>query len=243
MTGSGPVDLLAIVAHPDDAELICGGTLIRAADQGYRTGILDLTGGESGSFGTPERRAAEAREASRVLKLAVRRGAGLPDGALRSSPESRTAVAAHIRELRPRAVILHGPAWRHPDHRVARQLARDACFVAGLRNAPIEGAPHRPRKILYALSYVEHAPRPTFVVDITDQMDRKLEAIAAYASQFEGRNWGGEVFGGGDRAFLDQIRAHAAHYGAMIRRAYAEPYFTRETVRVDDVVAMEVSSM
>jgi N-acetylglucosamine malate deacetylase 1 len=237
------LDLLAVVAHPDDAELICGGTLIRAADQGYRTGILDLTRGETGSFGTPEHRAREAGRAARIMGLAERLNAGLPDGALRNTNAARLAVAAHLRTLRPRTVILHGPGWRHPDHRAARSLGRDACFIAGLRNAPIEGEPFRPTKILYALAFLERAPRPSLAVDITDQMERKLEAVFAYESQFQGRNWGGEVPGAGARSFRDQILTHAAYCGSLVRRAYAEPFFTPETMLVSDVVTLEVASM
>lgn len=236
------VDLLAIMAHPDDAELVCGGTLARAADQGYRTGILDLTGGESGSWGDAERRHAESQRAAEILGLAERRTAGLPDAALENSPHARWIVAHHIRELRPRTVILHWPRGRHPDHRVASQLAYDACFLAGLRRAPVEGEPHRPHKVLFAQAFREDAPRPSLVVDITDQIDRKLDAIFAYGTQFEGKTAMGEIFGGGDRPLRDQIRAHAAHYGSMIRRPFGEPFFTRESFRVDDVVRLEVNS-
>ncbi|HEX6587501.1 MAG TPA: bacillithiol biosynthesis deacetylase BshB1 [Longimicrobiales bacterium] len=237
------VDLLAVFAHPDDAELLCGGTLARAADQGHRVGILDLTGGESGSAGSASLRAREAGEAARILGVATRASAGLPDAALVNSPDARLAVAAHIRALKPRTVILHWPSARHPDHRAAAELARDACFVAGLSKAAIEGAPHRPTKILHAVAYQEPPVEPRFVVDITDQMERKLEAVAAFRSQFEGKTWAGDIFGAGDRPLLDQIRAHAAHYGAMIRRPYGEPFWTRETVLVDDVVALAVRSL
>lgn len=238
------IDVLAIMAHPDDAELLCGGTLIRAADQGYRTGILDLTGGETGTQGTAEIRRREAERAAEILGLAVRRNAGLPDAALENTPATRAVVAAIIRELRPRVVILHGRTARHPDHRAARELARDACFVAGLSRANIPGEAHRPHKILYAMSFAEPDGRtqPTFVVDITDQMDRKLEAIAAYESQFAGKTSAGEVFGGG-RSLAEQIRMHCAHYGSLIRRPYGEPFQTRETMLVDDVVQLGVRSM
>jgi bacillithiol biosynthesis deacetylase BshB1 len=236
------IDLLAIMAHPDDAELVCGGTLIRTADARYRTAVLDLTGGERGSAGSEEIRRAEAENASRILGLAERVTASLPDGALQNTPDARHVVAALIRSLRPRTVILHWPEGRHPDHRVASQLGHDACFVAGLARAPIDGAPHRPAKVLYALSYREDAVRPSFVVDITDQIDRKIDAIFAYASQFEGKTAMGEVFGGGDRPLREQLRIHAAHYGSLIRCPYGEPFWTRETMRVDDVVAMGVNS-
>ncbi len=235
------VDLLAIVAHPDDAELLCGGTLLRAADQGYRTGVLDLTGGESGTRGSAEQRAAEAAQAASILHLTERRNAGLPDSALENTPAVRAVVAAHIRELRPRTVILHWPVGRHPDHRVASQLGYDACFLAGLRNTDIPGGPHRPHKVLYAAAYREDAGQPRFVVDITDQMDRKLEAIFTFRSQFEGKTWAGEVYGG-ERPLRDQILAQCAHYGSLIRRPYGEPFWTRETVQVDDVVNLPVGS-
>ncbi len=242
--GQSPqVDLLAIVAHPDDAELLVGGTLARAGDAGYRTGILDLTGGESGSWGDAETRRSEAARAAAILGVAVRRSALLPDAALENTPTARNIVAEHIRALRPRVVILHWLEARHPDHRAAAALGYDACFVAGLARGPVGGTPHRPRKVLYSLTYREDAPKPTFVVDITEQMERKLEAIFAFGTQFEGKTAMGEVFGGGDRPLREQILAHHAHYGSLIRRPYAEPFWTRETMKVDDVLALDVVSI
>ena len=237
------LDLLAIFAHPDDAELLCGGTLARSADQGHRVGVLDLTGGEFGSSGSASQRAREAAASATVLGIAERRSAGLPDGALQNTPEARLAVAAHLRQLRPRTVILHWPGGRHPDHRVASELGRDACFVSGLSRASLEGEPHRPTKILYAVAYQEPQIEPRFVVDITDQMERKLDAIRAFGSQFEGKTWAGDVFGGDDRPLLEQIRVHAAHYGSLIRRPYGEPFWTRETMVVDDVTRVGVRSL
>jgi N-acetylglucosamine malate deacetylase 1 len=236
------IDLLAVVAHPDDAELLCAGALLRAADAGRATAILDLTGGESGSFGSAAGRAEEAAAAARILGLAQRRSAGLPDGALHNSPEARAVVAAHIRELSPRTVITHWPEARHPDHRAASELARDACFLAGVRNAPVDGDPFRPHKVLYCLTYAEHAPKPTFVADISDVMERKLDAIFAYGSQFEGKTAMGDVFAGGDRPLREQILAIHAYYGSLIRCSFGEPYWTRETVRVDDVTTLDAGT-
>ena len=236
------IDLLAIVAHPDDAELLCGGALLRAADLGHATGVLDLSGGESGSAGSAAERAREAATASRILGLAERRTAGLPDGSLENTPAARWRVAAILRELRPRTVLLHWPEARHPDHRAAAELGRDACFLAGLRRAPVDGEPHRPRKVAYALAYQEDAPRPTFVVDVSEQMERKLEAVFAYGSQFGGRSAMGDVFGAGDRPLREQLLAHHAHYGSLIRRRFGEPYWTRETMLVEDLVALSVDS-
>lgn len=235
------IDVLAVMAHPDDAELLCAGALLAAAASGRRTAILDLTGGEKGSWGTPEGRAAEAAESARILGLTERRTAGLPDGSLANTPDARNVVGAHIRELRPRVVIVHWSDARHPDHRAASELTRDAAFLAGVRNAPLNGEPHRPHKIVYALTYAEHAPQPTFVVDISNHMETKLDAIFAFGSQFNDRTSMGDVFGGG-RPLREQILACHAYYGSLIRRPYGEPYWTRETMVVEDIAAVGVST-
>ena len=235
------IDLLAVMAHPDDAELLCAGTLLSAADRGKATAVLDLSGGERGSWGTVSKRATEAEAASRILGLKERRTAGLPDGALENSPDARRIVAAHIRALKPRIVITHWADARHPDHRAASELTRDACFLAGVRNSGVEGEPHRPHKLVYALTYAENAPRATFVVDITAQMERKLEAIFAFGSQFEGKTAMGDVFPGG-RPLREQISAYHAYYGSWIRCGFGEPYWTKETMRVEDVTALDVAT-
>jgi bacillithiol biosynthesis deacetylase BshB1 len=237
-------DLLAIMAHPDDAELLCGGTLARMAAHGHRVGILDLTGGESGSFGDRDTRAREAQAAAGVLGVAERRTAGLPDGRLENTPAARSVVATLIRELRPRTVILHWPEARHPDHRAASELARDACFIAGIRNAQdVRGDAFRPHKLLYSLTYQEANVKPSFVVDITDFIDRKLEAIFAFGSQFAEKTSMGDVLGGGSRPLREQILAHCAHHGALIRKPYGEPFWMKETMEVADVVELPVNSM
>jgi bacillithiol biosynthesis deacetylase BshB1 len=235
------IDLLAIMAHPDDAELLCAGALLACAGSGGGAAVLDLTGGERGSWGTAAARSDEAAAAAGVLGLRERRSAGLPDGALANSPQARQIVAGHIRALRPTTVILHWPEARHPDHRAAAELARDACFLAGVRNADIEGEAFRPRKVAYALTYAEHAPKPTVVLDMSEHMERKLEAILAFGSQFEGKTALGDVFGG-DRPIRDQILAYHAYYGSLIRRPYGEPYWTRETIRVGHLGELDVSS-
>jgi bacillithiol biosynthesis deacetylase BshB1 len=238
-----PVDLLAIAAHRDDVELLCGGTLARAAAQGHRTGILDLTRGEMGTDGSADLRGEEADAAASVLGVTARRNAGFPDAGLENTPETRLRVAAFIRAFRPRVVILPYMLGRHPDHRIASQLAYDACFLSGLAKLPAPGAPHRPLKILYSLTYREDAVKPTFVVDITEQMETKMRAVHCYSSQFDGKTWGGEVFPGGERALYDQVRMHAARYGSLIRTEYGEPFYTAETMAVDDVVSLGVRSM
>lgn len=237
-----PVDILAIAPHPDDAELTCGGTLARAAEQGYRTAILDLTRGETATRGTPEIRASEAARASKVLGLAARANAGLPDAHLENTHETRKVVAGHLRAFRPRVVILPFHRGRHPDHRIGSELGRDACFLAGLAN--YDGGPAaRPHKILYALAYREDPVKPSFVVPLTrDHMEKKLEAIRCYASQFEGAKAAGEIFPTG-QPLLERVETQTRHYGSLIRQAWGEPFFVEETMAVEDVVGLGVQSM
>ena len=237
-----PVDLLAIAAHRDDVELTCGGTLIRAVDAGRTTGILDLTQGESGTRGSATLRGEEAARAAKVLGVSERRNAGLPDAHLHNTDEARRAVVAELRHFRPRVVILPFPVGRHPDHRVASELARDACFLSGLSKYDAPGEPHRPHKILYSLAYREDPVKPTFVVDISAQMARKMEAIRCYASQFDAAHSAGEIFPTGQDLY-SLIETQSAHYGSLIRTRFGEPFFTHETMKVDDVVALEVQSM
>ena len=237
-----PLDVLAVVAHPDDAELLCGGSLLQSRDRGERTGVLDLTRGEMGSQGSAEKRAEEAERAAEILGLAVRRNAGLPDAHLQNTHEARRVVAQHLRELQPRVVITHWLQGRHPDHRATAELVYDASYLAGLKNYPAPGAPFRPFKVVHALSFREEPRKATFVVDITEQMERKLEAIAAYGSQFTDAAQAGEVFPGGGRALEDQIRAHAARAGSLIRTEYGEPFWTRETVQAPTLGSLSVST-
>ena len=235
------LDVLAVAPHPDDAELLCGGTLIRAADLGHETGILDLTNGELGTRGTPEQRRAEAERASRVLGLAERRNLGLSDARIHNDDESRRRLIEAIRELRPRTVILPYFEGRHPDHRIAAELGYDACYLAGLKNYPAAGSAHRPTKVLYAAAYREHTLKPTFVVDTSEVFERKLEAIRCYGSQFDDVKAMGELYPAAVPLY-EVVRIQDAHYGSFIRAAYGEPFFTREAVKVDDVVRLEVSS-
>jgi N-acetylglucosamine malate deacetylase 1 len=236
-----PVAILAIAAHRDDVELTCGGTLIKAAAAGHRTAIVDLTQGEMGTRGSADLRAEEAARAAEVLGVSARETLALPDAGIENSPATREALARVIRRFRPRVVIAPASEGRHPDHRVAAGLVRDACFVAGLAKVAPEVPKHRPLKILHALAYRQDFIRPSFVVDITDQFERKLEAVRCYASQFDGEIQAGEVFPNGEPLY-DMIRHYAATYGSLIRTRYGEPFLTTEMMRVDDVVALEVST-
>jgi N-acetylglucosamine malate deacetylase 1 len=236
------LDLLAIAAHPDDVELTCGGTLIKMAHRGYKTGILDLTAGEMGTRGTPQTRAKEAARAAKLLGVKWREALGVPDSDVQPARQHKLRLAAVIRELRPKTVIL--PYWeaRHPDHYHASTLGYEACFLAGLKALPIAGEAYRPFKILYSTVYAE--VRPTFVVDITKQFEQRRKAILAFASQF--RPAKGEpkskVFLAIDR-LEDEMAQLARHYGQMIGVKYGEPFLSRELMQVDDVMKLGVRSI
>ncbi|WP_439642020.1 bacillithiol biosynthesis deacetylase BshB1 [Gemmatimonas sp.] len=236
------LDLLAIGPHRDDVELTCGGTLIKAVDDGRTVGILDLTQGEMGTRGSAELRAQEAEIARQHMGVHVRENLGLPDAGIRNDDDTRATLVRVIRKLRPRVVIAPAPRGRHPDHRRTTELVRDACFLAGLRKyAPGDHEPFRPFKLLHVITYREDYTKPTFVVDISAQFERKLAAIQVYGSQFDGLTQAGEVYPNGEPLY-DIVRHHAAHYGSLIRVQYGEPFFTDETIDVRDVTSLGVST-
>ena len=168
----------------------------------------------------------------------------MPDAHLENNGASRQKVVELIRRTRPRVVILPYSVGRHPDHRIAAELGRDACYLAGLaKYAPGQGGEaHRPYKLLYALAYREDPVKPTFVVDISDAFDVKMEAIRCYASQFTGAKAAGEIHPTGQDLY-ELIRVQCAHYGSLIRRRYGEPFYTAETLEVDDVLKLGVQSI
>lgn len=237
------LDLLAIAAHPDDVELTCGGTLIKMAQKGYKTGVLDLTRGEMGTRGDPETRLLEAARAARILGLKMRANLGLPDARLEVNERCKLAVAAKIREWQPHAVIL--PYWegRHPDHYTAARLGYEGCFLAGLKQLAIPGTAFRPFKILYATTYDETI-RPSFAVDITAQFDRRRRAILAYESQFRPpkRAHKPKVYLPLDE-LANRVNLTSRYYGRMIGVKYAEPFLVREIMQIEDVINMPVRSV
>ena len=236
------VDLLVIAAHPDDAELTSGGTLLKMRDAGYGTGILDLTRGETGTRGTPETRLREAARAGNILGVKIRRNLALPDARLAVCEEYKTAIAEVIRELQPRTVIL--PYWegRHPDHYIAATLGYEACFLAGLKSYPLAGEAFRPFKILYAAAYAD--VKPTFAVDITPFYERRRRAILAYASQFRPprRHHNPRVHIPLDD-LEERMSLQARTYGRLIGVKYAEGYIVKEIFQVEDVIKMPVRSL
>jgi N-acetylglucosamine malate deacetylase 1 len=268
-TSTVPLDILAIAAHRDDVEQTCGGTLLKMAQRGRRTGILDLTQGEMGTRGTAEDRAQEAAEAAKILRVSWRQALDIPDGRVENTWENRLKVARVIREQRPRVVIL--PYWkgRHPDHYTASTLGYEACFLAGLAKLDVSVAwapspanseeppaslragrpqdagathlpPHRPFKIIYATLYYD--VRPTFVVDITELFETRFQALMAYKSQFSDQEAGKDLFPA-QAEIRARIEAMARFYGLMGGVTYAEPFLQKEVGLVEDLTLIPVKSI
>jgi bacillithiol biosynthesis deacetylase BshB1 len=261
-----PLDILALAAHRDDVEQTCGGSLLKMAQLGYRTGILDLTQGEMGTRGSAEDRAREAADAAKILRTSWRQALDIPDGRVENTWENRLKVAQVIRQQRPRVVIL--PYWqgRHPDHYTASVLGYEACFLAGLAKLDVSGAagdasnssvtplgagrpqdagatenlPHRPFKIIYATLYYDI--RPTFVVDITEQFEARLQSLMAYKTQFSDQEAGKGIFPA-QAEIRARVEAMARFYGALAGVTYAEPFLQKEVGLVDDLTAIPVKSI
>jgi N-acetylglucosamine malate deacetylase 1 len=237
------IDILAIAAHRDDVEQTCGGTLLAMNARGWRTGILDLTQGESGTRGTAADREREANDAARILKVAHREALDLPDGNVQNTYENRLKIAGVLRRLRPRVVIL--PYWqgRHPDHYTTATLGYEACFVSGLAKVETPGEqnlPHRPFKILYASLYAD--VRPTFVIDITPYVEERLRALLAYRSQYASQTEGSRLFVP-EEEIRERTLAEARHYGLLAGVRYGEPFVQKEVGLVEDLMMVPVQSI
>ncbi|MBM3178514.1 MAG: bacillithiol biosynthesis deacetylase BshB1 [Bacteroidetes bacterium] len=221
------LDLLVLAAHPDDAELGCSGTVVRAIRDGKKVGIIDLTRGELGTRGTAEIRASETAEATRILGLHVRENLGLADGMFLNTPEQRLPVIRAIRKYKPELVITNAPQDRHPDHGRAAALVSEACFYAGLSKIETleNGSPQtawRPRSLFHFVQSVSLAV--DFVVDISEVWDVKLASIKAYKSQFwDPQSKEPETFISSQN-FLRLVEARAVEHGTMVGAAYGEGF-------------------
>ena len=221
------LDILAIVAHPDDVELAFGGTLLTHQKMGYKTGILDLTKGELGTRGTPEIRAAEAAEAAEILKLSVRENLGLADGFFENSKENQLKVVEQIRRFKPSIVITNATYDRHPDHARGSQLVESACFIAGLKavGTTFEGKrqeAYRPDKLYFSIQSI--ALEPDILVDISDVMEGRRAAIQAFKSQFHDPNSSEPETYISSKGFMNMLEARTIEWGQRIGVAHAEGF-------------------
>lgn len=225
---------MAFGAHPDDVELFCSGLLVKLKNQGYSTGVIDLTAGELSTNGTVEIRKKESEYAAKILNLDVRKNLGLADGNLENSTENRLKIINVVREYEPDLVIL--PYWhdRHPDHIAASKLVSDSCFYSGLGKIDTGQKNHRPKTLFY---YMMHETfQPTFIVDITREMEIKIAAINAHQSQF------GKIQGRSNSTyinkpeFLESIKDRARFYGYEIKTKYGEPYYYQGILKIDNIM-------
>jgi bacillithiol biosynthesis deacetylase BshB1 len=217
------VDILAIAAHPDDIELTCGGTMIRMAEAGYRTGALDLTAGEMGTQGSAGERLDDSHRAAEILKLTWRANARMPDARLENTLAVRMTVAHYIRQLRPRVVIL--PYWeaRHPDHYRTSEIGYEACFLAGLAKIDEDSEPHRPARIYYTTVHTN--VKPSIVVDTSAQFEQQMKAVLAYRSQFADTP-----------EFRERVSSYARFFGSLIGATHGEAFVVKGPLKVSDLL-------
>ncbi len=228
------VDVLCMVAHPDDAEILAGGTLIKMKDLGYKVGVIDFSRGEMGTRGTAEQRAVEASCAAEIMKLDVRENLALPDAAIENTVENREKVVRVIRKYRPHIIITHDANNRNPDHTHTSMLIKESCFTAGLAKYDTGQKPHRPNKILFCMEYFEFTP--SFLVDISEQYERKVAAISCYRTQTHNPDVEGlPTYIASDR-FAREMDSRFRYFGAKIHRDYAEPFRMDTPMEVADLV-------
>lgn len=237
------LDVLALGAHPDDVELSCGGTVAKLAKQGRRVGIADLTRGELGTRGSREIRAAEAAEAARLLGVQVRENLGIPDGNLETSLENRLKIVQIIRKYQPDVLLFPYPVDRHPDHERAHTLCREAWFAAGLEKVEttLEGRvqePFRPRAYYHFMQWFEF--KPSFIIDITDEFDQRMQCVGAFKSQFYDPDSNERQTILSTPEFIEMLRTRLAYYGDKIGKKYGEPFYSVSPINVPDLFALNL---
>ncbi len=232
------VDVLAVFAHPDDVELTVGGTLLKMKHLGYRTGALDVTRGEMGTRGTPEGRASEAAEASKILKLDVRENLGLPDGHVFVNDVERTQMVRAIRRLKPKVILTHQIGDPHPDHDHIAILVRESARLSSMKRYDEETGEDKIAVPMVAHNTFSRRVEPSFIVDISDFLDAKIEAIRAYRSQFYDPESSEPETRLTAKNFLDELANRSRYFGSLIGTAAGEPFFVREALNIDDPIAL-----
>ena len=237
------VDILAIFAHPDDVELTVGGTLLKMKSLGYRTGALDVTRGEMGTRGTPETRAFEAENAAKILKLDLRENLGLSDGHVFVTDTERTAMVRVLRRLKPKLLLTHQIGDPHPDHDHIAQLVREAARLSSMKRYDEETGDEKIAVPMVAHNIFSRRVEPSFVVDVSDFLEEKMDAIRAYRSQFYDPSSTEPETRLTSRHFLDELENRSRYFGSLIGVAAGEPYFVRETLNIEDPVELLTRSM
>ncbi len=228
-------EVLAIGAHPDDVELVIGGTLHKLAQRGYSVAVADLTRGEMGTRGDPETRKKEAEAAAEALGVTTRLNLGLPDGIFQSTLENRKRIIELIRGLRP--MILFCPYWEdaHPDHATAGRLVCEILYPSGFEKYPAGGTPHRPHATLF---YMSHFPfEPSLIIDTSGHFDAKQKAVYCYQSQLFNAKSTERETSISQPDFIKKIEARDRYFGHQIQKTFGEPFLLRRPVPIDDPVA------
>ncbi|HEX8707964.1 MAG TPA: bacillithiol biosynthesis deacetylase BshB1 [Pyrinomonadaceae bacterium] len=232
------LDALAVFSHPDDAELTAGGTLLKLKSLGYRTGVLDMTRGEMGTRGTPEGRAEEARAAAAILKLDVRLNLEQPDGHVWLNEESRCAMVRVIRTHQPSLILTNHWDDPHPDHANTCRIVREAARLASMRRYDEESRQPPVRVPAIAHAVYSRLVVPSFIVDVSDFMDQKMQAIRAHASQFYSPGSEEPQTRISEKGFLQQIEWRMRYYGSLIGAGAGEAFYVREALNVEDPLAL-----
>jgi bacillithiol biosynthesis deacetylase BshB1 len=229
------VDVLCMMSHPDDAELQCGGTLIKLKDQGYSVGIVDFTRGEMGTRGNPEEREREAQCAADIMGVDFRINLKFPDAHIFNTVENRRPVVQVIRKYRPQLIITHDINNRNPDHTYTSILVKEAFFTSGLvKYNTGNQKPYRPYRILYSMGYYEFIP--SIIVDITDQFERKMSAVSCYKSQTYNPGYNASPTYIASKRFLTELETRFRYYGSKIHKDYGEPFRMDTPIEIDDVI-------
>jgi bacillithiol biosynthesis deacetylase BshB1 len=237
------IDVLAVFAHPDDMELCVGGTLLKMKSLGYKTGALDITRGDMGTRGTVEGRAEEAKHAAEILKLDVRDNLGLPDGHVFADDESRTKLVRKLREFQPKIVLTHQENDPHPDHDHIVQLVRESARLSSMKNYDGDFGQERIKVPIVAHNVFSQRVYPSFIIDISDFLEEKMQAIAAHKSQFHDPDSKELETRLTNKDFLTELENRSRYFGSLIGVKAGEPYFVREALNVDDPIELLTRSM
>jgi bacillithiol biosynthesis deacetylase BshB1 len=227
------LDILAFGVHPDDVELGCAGTIMAAIDQGKKVGIVDLTRGELGTRGTPTTRTQEAAAAAKIMGVDVRENLDMADGFFANDEAHQRKIIALIRKYQPDIILANAPEDRHPDHGRSAKLVSDAAFLSGLRKIETvhDGASQQAWRPAYTFHYIQDRfIQPSFVIDITKYMDRKIEAVLAYGTQFNSADTSEPQTYISSPQFLETVKARALMLGKRIGVGYAEGYITEKII-------------
>lgn len=227
------LDILAFSAHPDDIELSCGGTIVKLVKAGYKLGLVDLTEAELSTRGTVTLRKQETERSSKILKLSVRDNLKIRDGQIDYNEENRLKVINCIRKYQPKIILAPYFEDRHPDHVHTSNLISKSNFYSGLAKIESEYSSYRAKNVIY---YYQHlVDKPSFVVDITDEFDTKMEAVRVFTSQFYNPESKEPETYISNKQFFESLQNRAQHFGYQIGVKYGEPFFVKSIIKIDNI--------